>query len=543
MRRFGAALVIWLVAAGLPGSGSVAFPGPAGWESEMYAAEPKAPFNPRGILNLVYANRPDSALSILDSFRRSNPKDPHVLVLKAKVLRERLNDEDNNKDLIRRSAEPIHAVLDTAIALSNEALGRDLRDHKHYYYRGYAWLSKAQLYVLTKSYWSAGRAASRGKNDLERYLDEYPEDPDAKGTLGAYYYFADAIPGFAKIVAKLLFIPGGDREKGLELLRYSTTHEGVMSADWKFVMAAIDLVFEGNFERGVAEFAELLEAYPNYTRLAEPLAVVAPLYLGRAQELRNIGAAAVDSHLAFQGTSIDWNLVKRMRLIQAFTDSYLIRPAGGVEEYDMLIRDPPRHPDWVLPIALLNRAYLRQKEGHADEAEKVFAAVRSNGSMTTYHRVADTMRESIGKPMKTIDLTELDFTRKIYEGDLADAARSLEAWKTTHGEDFLSDFYTGDIEALRGDLPAARRAYERALARQAYGGDQIYQTLSSARIAEILGSEGRYADAEEYLKRAQEYCHANYLLDFLFEARQRYYQLLESGKLEAKPSLLARPNP
>lgn len=543
MRRFGIVLVLLFVAAVLPRGDSVAVPDPAGSESEISAAEPKAPFNPRGILELVYANRPDSALTILDSFRRSNPKDPYVLVLKAKVLRERLNDEDNNKDLIRHSAEPIHAVLDTAIALSNEALGRELRDHKHYYYRGYAWLSKAQLYVLTKNYWSAGRAASRGKNDLERYLDKYPEDPDAQGTLGAYFYFADAIPGFAKIVAKLLLVPGGDREKGLELLRYSTTHEGVLTADWRFVMAAIDLVFEGNFEKGAAEFAELLEDYPHYTRLAEPLGVVAPLYLGRTRELRDIGAAAVDSHLALQGTPIDWNLVKRMRLTQAFTDSYLVRPADAMEEYDELIRDPPRHPDWVLPIALLNRAYLRQKEGHADEAEKVFAAVRSNGSMTTYHPVAETMRESIGKPMKTIDLAGLDFARKIYEGDLTDAARLLDAWKNTHGEDVLSDFYTGDIETLRGDLAAARLAYERALDREAYGGDQIYQTLSSARLAEILGSEGRYAEAGKFLKRAQAYCHANYLLDFLFEARQRYYQLLESGKLEATPSLLVPPTP
>jgi tetratricopeptide (TPR) repeat protein len=542
MKRIWIVLFISAFAAGALPRGSIGVRSALVSEAEVAAANPRKPFDPADVFELLYANRPDSAVALLDSFRRSNPKDAYILVLKAKVLRERLNDEDNNKDLIRRSAEPIHAVLDTAIALANEALDRDVVDHKNYYYRGYAWLNKAQLFVLTKSYWNAGRAASHGKGDLERYLEMYPEDSDANGTLGAYLYFADAIPGFVKILSKLFFIPGGDREKGLEMLRYSTTHEGVMSVDWRFVMAAIDLVFEGNFEKGSAEFAVLLNEYPCYTRLAEPLGVVAPLYPGRTRELRDLADGAVATHLSLQGTKPDWNLVKRMKLVEAFTDTYFGRTAEGLAGFDELVQDPPRHPDWVLPIALVNRAYVLQKKGMTEEAAKDLRAVLANDRMATYHPAAKTLLESIGKPMRTIDLADLDFVGEIYAGDVAEASRLLQSWKNARGEDVLTDFYTGDLEALRGDVAAARRAYESALERSVFGGDQLYQTLSAARLAEIHGTDGRYGDAQRYLERARKYTHANYLLDFLLEARQRYYHHIESGKLEAAPSLLS-PHP
>ena len=539
MKRTAIAFLLLLLAAGSPRGGCPGAGDARESEADIAAAGPRKPFDPAEIFEILYANRADSALMLLDSCRRANPSDAYVLALKARVLRDRLNDEDNNKELIRRTAEPIHAVLDTAIALANAALDRDVADHKNYFYRGYAWLNKSQLLVLTRSYWSAGRAASRAKDDLERYLAKHPGDADAAGSLGAFLYFADAIPGFVKFLSKLLFMPSGDREKGLELLRYGASHDAAMSADWRFISAAVDLVFEGNFERGAAEFVELLEAYPHYTRLAEPLAVVAPLYPGRALEFRGLSGGAVDAHVALRGITPDWNLVQRMRLVDAFTDAYFGRSTEAVARFDELVENPPPHPDWVLPIALVNRAYLKQKKGMTEDAARDLQAVLASDRMTTYHRSAKAMLESIGKPMNAANFADLDFVGEIYALDFAEASRLLQSWKRTHGEDVMTDFYTGDLEALTGDAGAARAAYQRALDRTAWGGDQLFQTLSAARLAEIQGGAGRYGEAQRLLERAREYTHANYLLDFLLEARQRYYRLVETGRLDAKPSVFS----
>jgi hypothetical protein len=539
-RKRVALLVIALFAAGLVGGSTRGNAAAQGFEDTTLAVETKPPFDPRQILDLLYNNQSDSALALTRFYQKANPRDPYPLLLEAKVLRDRLNDEDNNKDLIRQSTPPIHAVLDRAIALSDEALKRDVKDYGQFYYRGYGWLSKAQLYVLTKSYWGAARASSRGKADLERYLDKYPDDADAQGALGAYLYFADAIPGFVKIVAKLFFLPGGDREKGLDMMRYAAAHEGVFSTDWRFVLAAVDLVFEGNFEKGSDEFVGLLERYPYYTRLAEPIAVVATFYPARTREFYTIVDAAIDRHLALSERSADWNLVKRLQLIQAFTESYFGRPLEAVEQYEPLIQFPPHHPDWVLPIALLNRGYLQQKAGNTDDARNAFDAVRTNGQTVTYRRAAEAMGESIGGPMKTIDLADLDFVRLIYDGEFDDASRMLERYKETCGGDALYEFYTGDLALLTGNFTSAKSAYGRALSCEARGGEQIYQMYSTVRLAELAGADGRYSEARDLLQRAQRYCHANYLLDFLIESRQRFYQLVDAGKLDAKPAILVR---
>jgi tetratricopeptide (TPR) repeat protein len=514
---------------------------PAAETSELSdSVEPRAPFNPRAILDLLYINRPDSALSVLESFHRANARDPYPLLLQAKVLRERMNDEDHNRENIRRSTTPIHAVLDSAIAISDEALERDVKDYKHYYYRGYGWLSKAQLYVLTKGFWSAGRAASRGKDDLEKYLEKYPDDADARGALGAYYYFADAIPGFVKIVAKLLLIPGGDRERGLDMMRFAATHDGAFSVDWRFVMAAVDLVFEGHFEKGTEELIELLRQYPCYTRLAEPIVVVAPLYPARLCEIDSLVESAVATQLSFDEGKVDLNLVKRIRVMQAFADSYFGSPREAVERYTALINDPPDYPDWVLAIALLNRGYLQQRQGAKDDAKRAFDAVRSDKRMNRYHHAAETMSSSLNGSIQTIDPAEFAFVPRIYQGDPEQSRQSLAQWKQAHGESAIFDFYSGEIEALGGSFDEARRAYDRALTRDAAGGEQIYQALAAVRIAELLGADGKYSEAREFLGRAAGFCHANYLLDFLIEARSRFYQLVDDGKLDAKPCLLSR---
>jgi tetratricopeptide (TPR) repeat protein len=488
-------------------------------------------------MDLVYMSRPDSALALIEARRAEDPEDPFVLLLKTKVLRERLNDEDNNKELVRRSAESIHALLDSAIALSSEALRRDASDARQYYYRGYCWLNKAQLHVLARSYWAAGRTAARGKDDLERYLKTHPDDPDAQGVLGAFLYFADAIPRYVRFVAKLLFIPTGDREKGLTMMRYAATHDGLFSTDWRFVLAAIDMVFDGNFERGTEEFIRLLDEFPHYTRLAEPLAVVAPLYPTRTAELRRIAERALDTHLTLDPEHVDWSLVKRMRLLNAFTDSYFGRPREALEEYAALAADPPRHPDWVPAIALLNRGYLLQKLGGRDEARRSFETVRANPRSAYYHRVCETMLATLDLPLKAWEADDLGFVAAIYEGAHTDAAARLRFYAEKYGEDAAYDFYAGDLAALSGDTAAARTAYEEALSRAEAGGDQIYQLFAAARLAELLGSEGRYDKAREYLKRARGYCYANYLLRFLLESRERFYDLRDKGRMEGEPAL------
>lgn len=533
-------MLIWIsLAAFLPAAVGSEPPGNGLADNGIPAVQPRAPFDPKVVFDLTYISRPDSALAVLDQHHRNDPNDPFVLLLKAKVLRERLNDEDNDKNLINESTLPIHAVLDTAINICNEALDKDTVDPKYYFYRGYGWLNKAQLYVLTKGYWSAGRAAGRGKGDLERYLERYPDDPDALGMLGTYFYFADAIPNLVKLVAKLLLIPGGDREKGLEMLEYGATHEGLFTTDWRMVLAAVHLVFEGHFERGADEFAGLLEEYPRYTRLVEPLGVVAPMYPRRVREIEEAEIAALESQLAMDGKHIDWNLVKRMWLHQAFTNSYFGDVAGAMEQYQRLIEAPPDHPDWVLPISLLNHGYFEQRTGRIDAARTAYERVLAGDEMKFYHSAAKQMAASLDAAHKSVPLEDMNFVSLIYRGQVAEASAGIEHYKKTHGEDALTDFYSGDLKLFAQDLSGAKNDFERAVERKEEGGDQIYQMFAALRLAELHGQDGDIREAIEILENSKKFCHANYLLDFLIRSRKRFYELVKDGKIDSRPALLS----
>ncbi|MEJ2722869.1 MAG: hypothetical protein P8181_17290, partial [bacterium] len=364
--------------------------------------------------------------------------------------------------------------------------------------------------------------------------------PDAEGMLGAYLYFADAIPGLIKIFAKLLFIPSGDRDRGLEMLTYGATHPGLFTEDYKTILAAVDLVFEGKFEAGTARFVSLLDEYPYYTRLAEPIGVVVPFSPLDRRRLGEIQARAIADYLSLDNPSRDWSTLQRVRLNRAFSEMYFGSPSEAMELFAELLESPPDYPDWFLPIALLNRGYFLQKTGERAQALAAYEKVRSSAAMSFYHGVANIMLESLNGSVKTVRLDDLGFIKQIYDGRIDDAEAGLRSYEREYGVDAMSSFYAGDIEIFKQNFPEARRAYERALDAAESGGDQIYQMFSAIRLAELAGMDGDFGRAREHLEHAKKYCHANYLLDFMVRSRDRYFQLLDEGTIDVPPTMLIR---
>jgi predicted negative regulator of RcsB-dependent stress response len=126
----------------------------------------------------------------------------------------------------------------------------------------------------------------------------------------------------------------------------------------------------------------------------------------------------------------------------------------------------------------------------------------------------------------------------VYSGQVAEASAGIERYKQLHGEDALTDFYSGDLKVFENDLAGARIDFERAVERDETGGDQIYQMFAALRLAELHGQDGDFNKAIDKLDDAKKFCHANYLLDFIIRSRKRFYELVKDGKLDAKPALL-----
>ncbi len=504
-----------------------------------YVRAPEAT-DPYLITSLIYGGRPDSALAVLNSGEFAGSSDPMVYLLRARAIRGHLSDEDDDKKLVARDAAEMAAQLDTVIALCDEALQHEAADPIYLYYRGRAWLGKAQFNVLTRSYWSAGRNAGKAKSDLEKFLKNSPDHADAQGDLGAFLYFADTLPGVIKFFSKLLFFPSGDRDRGLEMLNFAASNPSMFRVDYQVAVAAIDFLFEGYLEQGAVAMRALVDERPGYTRLVEPFGVLTPLDPLRVREYQRLEDHVLATRLGMTGAWMDWSLIKRIRLHRAYADMYFRSPSAALEQFTEFIEDPEERPDWALPLALINRGQLYAKSGRTDEALAAFETVLADDYMKHFHDLAGQMSKSLEKPWKTIDLDDLDFIGAIYDGDLAAGGAGLKEYGRLYGRDVVFYFYLGELEVFAQDFNAAQRAYETCLRAEIEGGDQSYQMYAALRLAEISGLQNRYKEAKEYVKKAREYLHVGYLLDFMIHSREHYYELLENGTLTTPPTLLLK---
>jgi tetratricopeptide (TPR) repeat protein len=517
----------------------LAFASPAvGDSSTQSRLESPDRIDPQAMMALICAGRPDSVLTIANSPKYRDSADPLVHLLAARALRDLMCDEDADKDLIKLDAEPIHERLDRAIKICDKALEHQSPPLDYYYFRGRAWLGKAQLYTLTHSYWSAGRSAARAKGDLEHVLEEDPNNADAQGDLGAFLYFADTLPGVIKFLSKLLFIPSGDRERGLNMLHYAAQTGSRFSPDPEITIAAIYLLFEGRFEDGSVAMKRLIDLYPGYTRLVEPFGVVAPLYPTKIREFQSLEDRVIAYQMSKPQELVNWSLVKRIQLHRSYANMLFGYPQRAFFEISSMIENPVERPDWFLPLALVNRGHLYAKQGDEAAALQDFERILSNERMEHFHKLADGLVESLESPWKHVALSDLDFVAAIYDGRLSAAREGLTAYHDKYHSDVLYFFYLGETEMMSRNFVDAARAYQSCIEQEVHGGDETYQLFAMTRLGEIHGHEGRYDTAAEYFDKATDFTHAGFLFDFMLHARKRYYELLEDGTIDVQPTLL-----
>ena len=215
----------------------------------------------RAALDLVYDGAFHDAETRLAALARAHPDDPVLPYLQALALEWRLEQAPGS----RAHDGEVLALADRSLALAGALLARDPADGRALLARGAAHGVKSRLHLLRWEKGPASREAVRMREALAAARAAGAEALDLDFGLGLYDYYADTLPRFFKLVAFVLRIPGGDRERGLAAIARVARGGSLFHDDEARVqMYDIHSYFEGRPDRAVHWIREMWRLHPGW---------------------------------------------------------------------------------------------------------------------------------------------------------------------------------------------------------------------------------------------------------------------------------------
>ncbi len=484
------------------------------------------------VMELLYRNRLSEAKEVADSLLAAAPEDPRSHLLMARVLRESFPDQNSTGDHLEALSAPIQAESDLAIAMADRLVNADERSVAGYLYRGWAHLFRSQMHTFCNEYWSAGRQAKAGKNDLDRALELDPDNIDAQGVLGSYLYFADVLPRVVKLARTIVRVPGGDRGRGLELMYHASRGNGYVRLDARALIAVIEFAFEGDFEAATRDFDAFLLEYPNNPRLMEPLAVMHPLHPedGYAERI----AAAATEHMNSTDT---WNrqLAQRLFFYHAIGDLVSGSVDDAAVRLETLRRSAPAYPDWFERTVMLCTAETELLRGDREAAIAVYATVSQPPDAEDPPWVVDTQRrleerlrfvktpEAAAPDSEVAALRRLErVARALYAGDFATAEQELAAIPAGSSPGVV--YYQGELARLTHRDNDALAAFDRFTAAQLPDRWRFFKCFAFVHIAEIQAAHGDRHAAAHSIERLIDFDRDGDLIRHALRARKEFFE-------------------
>jgi tetratricopeptide (TPR) repeat protein len=156
----------------------------------------------------------------------------------------------------------IESLTDTGIKLADDRIKANPDDKDAYFARGYLrGIHAAFITLVDHSFVSAARQGYASRSDSEQVLKIDPEYADAKMAIGIQQFAVASLPRFVRIMVGIVGV-GGNKEKGLELLRESAAHGTITSVESRTV-ESLFLRHDGRYPEALAVEHGLAREYPH----------------------------------------------------------------------------------------------------------------------------------------------------------------------------------------------------------------------------------------------------------------------------------------
>jgi tetratricopeptide (TPR) repeat protein len=156
----------------------------------------------------------------------------------------------------------IESLTDAGIKLCDDRIKANSQDKNAFFARGYIRGMHAVFITLVDhSFVTAARQGYAARSDSEQVLKLDPDYADAKMAVGIQQFAVASLPRFVRIMVGIVGV-GGNKEKGLDLLRDAAAH-GVITAVESRTVLSLFLRHDGRYPAALEVQHGLAVQYPH----------------------------------------------------------------------------------------------------------------------------------------------------------------------------------------------------------------------------------------------------------------------------------------
>ncbi len=162
----------------------------------------------------------------------------------------------------KKDYNEIIRYLNYANSLADKRIKKNEKDVEALFYKAAINGLTAYIEGLKESWWNVAMRGKEMRNYAKRILEIQPDNPDALYFIGFYDYFADTLPSIQKFFRTLLFIPGGNKKRGLEELQIASQQGYFTKLEADRTLLIIYIFYEKNCIEGQKLAYSLIEKFP-----------------------------------------------------------------------------------------------------------------------------------------------------------------------------------------------------------------------------------------------------------------------------------------
>jgi hypothetical protein len=284
----------------------------------------------------------------------------------------------------------IESLTDRVIGICDTQLKSNPSDKNALFARGFAkGLHAVFITLVDHSYAAAARQGYSSRNDSEAVLKLDPQYADADMAIGIQQFAVASLPRLIRMVVGIVGV-GGNKERGIALLRESAAHGVVTDVESRTVLSLF-LRHDGRYEEALQDQRGLAQQFPhNFLYRLE----VANILKDEGQGYQAIAEyKAVLADASKPGYFIEPRL--QLALFGLADTQRGYNDVNGAADNYLLAAEQPNCSDWLRKRAQLNAGEMYDLLHDRAQAARLYQmAAASQGDQTQ----ADAARRNIKTP-------------------------------------------------------------------------------------------------------------------------------------------------